>query len=55
MILPYVSREVKALVWFWIIDETYWTNPLLKCVDKLGWSKTKCWSKMKSMVMLVDM
>jgi hypothetical protein len=20
---------VKALVWFWIIDETYWTNLML--------------------------
>jgi hypothetical protein len=21
---------LKALVWFWLIDETYWTNPLSK-------------------------
>ena len=34
-----LKRErLKALVWFWLIDETYWTNPMLKCVDKLGWS-----------------
>ena len=21
--------RLKALVWFWLIDETYWTNPCL--------------------------
>ena len=31
-------ERFKALVWFWLIDETYWTNPMPKCVDKLGWS-----------------
>jgi hypothetical protein len=36
-------------------NETYWTNPLLKCVDKLRWSTAKWWSKMKSIVMMVDM
>ena len=32
---------MKALFWFWLIDETYWINPILKCVDKIGWSKSK--------------
>ena len=35
--LPKKGR-LKALVWFWLIDETYWNNPMPKCVDKLGWS-----------------
>jgi len=32
---------LKALVWFWLIDETYWTNPMSKCVIEIGWSKSK--------------
>ena len=45
---------LKVLVWFWLIDETYWTNPLSKCIDKLEWSKSKWWSYMiASMVMEV--
>ena len=30
---------VESLIWFWLIDETHWTNSWVKCVDKIGWSK----------------
>ena len=53
--LPHLVGVVESPSLFWIINETYWTNPLLKRVDKLGWSKAKWWSKMKSIVMMVDM
>ena len=36
-----VLARLKALVWFWLIDETYWTNPISKCGDEIGWSKPK--------------
>jgi hypothetical protein len=32
---------LKALVWFWLIDETDWTNPMSKCGYEIGWSKSK--------------
>ena len=41
---------MNALVWFWIIDETYGLILSAKCVDMKGWSHAKWWSKRMIMV-----
>jgi len=37
---PEIAKALKALVWFWLINETYWTNPMSMCVDEIGLSKS---------------
>ena len=46
---------MKALVWFWWIDETLSANLIYQSEYEIGYAHSKWWSKMEVIMMVMAM